>query len=152
MYVLKNLSEHTWIFYIFTSIHECKKIFTYVSEHPNYKIGCEFFLMKKFTGCERRIHLLIYLLSPTGCTVMVLAAPGCSSWPGGVQPTVHAKNTWIFFLSKSFHNFEVFLILWSHILIKRFYRVALGSIKSKNSYLPQERRNRLLKSVTKISC
>ena len=32
---------------------------------------------------------------------------------------------------------------------KRFYRVALGSIKSKNSYLPQERRNRLLKSVTK---
>ena len=33
--------------------------------------------------------------------------------------------------------------------MKQFYRVALGSMKSKKSYLPQERRNRLLKSVTK---
>ena len=41
------------------------------------------------------------------------------------------------------------MILWSHILIKWFYRVALGAIKSKKSYLLQELRNRLLKSVTK---
>ena len=61
-------------------------------------------------------------------------------------------NTWktrAFLFSKNVQNFEGFLILWIHILIKRFYRVALGSIKSKNSYLLQELRNRLLKSVTK---
>ena len=28
----------------------------------NYKIGCEIFLTKNFTGCERRMHILIYLL------------------------------------------------------------------------------------------
>ena len=27
------------------------------------ELGCEFFLTKNFTGCERRMHLLIYLSS-----------------------------------------------------------------------------------------
>ena len=41
-------------------IHATETLFP--NTHPMYKIGYAFFLTKNFTGCERRMHLSIYLL------------------------------------------------------------------------------------------
>ena len=32
---------------------------TIILDSNNNKLGCEFFFIKNFTGCERRMHLLI---------------------------------------------------------------------------------------------
>ena len=54
-----QINNNRWIQGDNSADHHCSLWPTHIL--GLYKIGCEFFLIKNFTGCERRMHLLIWI-------------------------------------------------------------------------------------------